>query len=267
MNRSNDNFVSWRAVRLVVTEACDLGRPALFSRPPQVTKKRMSPWPAAAIAMVSISIPVEPAMADETGFYVGANALSSLSTYRRADLDSATTAVFGGEKEGYSMGPSSVERNHLMWSADLGYMLTRNLGIEVSYLDLGSLHYSGFGIVTSKAGTGSEVHLNLDVRTHGPALALVGALPMTNFWEVDARLGAFAAKTKTDYRTAVGADVQSGNLSQSSTSLLASIGTAFTVTTHLTLRLDYLRIQKIKEKGLEHSFNVDGVTAGAAFIF
>jgi opacity protein-like surface antigen len=227
----------------------------------------MSPWPAAAIAMVSICIPVEPAMADETGFYVGANALSLLRTYRRTDLDSATTAVFGGEKDGYSMGPSSVERNHMMWSADFGYMLTRNLGIEVSYLDLGSLRYSGFGTVTATDGTASAVHLNLDVRTHGPALAVVGALPMTNFWEIDARVGAFQAKAKTNYRTTVGEDAQSGNLSQSSTSLLASVGTAFTLTTHLTLRLDYLRIQKIKEKGLERSFNVDGVTAGAAFVF
>jgi opacity protein-like surface antigen len=237
------------------------------SRPPSVTKNRMSPWPAAAIAIVSICTPVEPAMADETGFYVGANALNLLGTYRRTDLDSATTAVFGAEKDGYSMGPSSVERNHMMWSADFGYMLSRNVGIEVSYLDLGSLRYSGFGTLTATDGTASEVHLNLDVRTHGPALALVGALPMTNFWEIDARVGAFQAKAKTRYRTTVGEDAQSGNLSQSSTSLLASVGTAFTLTTHLTLRLDYLRIQKIKEKGLERSFNVDGVTAGAAFVF
>ncbi|HWM67636.1 MAG TPA: outer membrane beta-barrel protein [Steroidobacteraceae bacterium] len=232
-----------------------------------MTKKRMSSWPAAAIVIVSICIRVEPVMADETGFYVGANALSLLSTYRRPDLDSATTAVFGGAANGYSMGPSSVERNHIMWSADFGYMVSRNLGIEVSYLDLGSLQYSGFGTVTASDGTASEVHLNLDVRAHGPAVALVGALPMTNVWEINARVGAIEAKTKTNYRTAVGEDVQSGNLSQSSTSLLASVGTAFTVTTHLTLRLDYLRIQHIKEKGLERAFNVDGVTAGAALVF
>jgi hypothetical protein len=154
-----------------------------------------------------------------------------------------------------------------MWSADFGYMVSRNLGIEVAYLDLGSLRYSGFGTVTASDGTASEVHLNLDVRAHGPAVALVGALPMTNVWEINARVGAFEAKTKTNYRTSVGEDVQSGALSQSSTSLLASVGTAFIVTTHLTLRLDYLRIQHIKEKGLERAFNVDGVTAGAALVF
>jgi opacity protein-like surface antigen len=227
----------------------------------------MSSWSIAAIAIVATCVRLEPATAEETGFYVGANALGLLSTYRRAALDSATTAVFGGAAGGYAMGPSSVERNHIMWSADFGYMVTRNLGIEVSYLDLGSLHYSGFGSLTSLDGTASEVHLNLDVRAHGPALALVGTLPMTNVWEMNARVGAIDAKTKTRYRTAVGEDVQSGTLSQSSTSLLASVGTAFTITSHLTVRLDYLRIQRIKEKGLERAFNVDGLSAGAALVF
>lgn len=222
----------------------------------------------AAIAMVSLCIVAGPAMADETGFYVGANAVGLLSTYRRPNLDTATTASFGGANAGLAMGPSSVDRTHVSWAFDFGYMVTRNLGVEVSYLDLGSLRYSGFGTLTSATdGSAKEVHLNLDFRSHGPALAMVGALPMTNFWELDARVGAMQAKTKTNYRTTVGTDEQSGNFSQTSTSLLASVGTAFTVTTHCVLRLDYLRIQNIKEKGLEHSFNVDGVTAGLAIVF
>jgi opacity protein-like surface antigen len=47
---------------------------------------------------------------------------------------------------------------------------------------------------------------------------------------------------------------------------MASVGTAFTVTTHIVLRLDYLRIQHIKEKALDRSFNVDGATAGVAYV-
>jgi hypothetical protein len=72
-----------------------------------------------------------------------------------------------------------------------GYMLTRNFGIELSFLDLGPFRYSGFGNTTSAAdGTPAEVHLDLDVRSHGPALAAVGVLPMTNFWDLEARVGA-----------------------------------------------------------------------------
>jgi hypothetical protein len=222
----------------------------------------------AAIAMLSLCIVVGPAMADETGFYVGANALDLLSTYRRPNLDAATTAGFGGAQGGYVMGPSSVDRTHVSWSFDLGYMMNRNLGVEVSYLDLGSLRYSGFGTLTSAIdGSAKEVHLNLDLRSHGPAVALVGVLPMTNFWELTARVGAMQARAKSNYRTTSGTVDQSGTLSQSSTSLLASVGTEFTLGTHYVLRLDYLRIQNIKEKVLQHSFDVDGVTAGLAIVF
>jgi len=41
----------------------------------------------------------------------------------------------------------------------------------------------------------------------------------------------------------------------------------FTVTTHSVLRLDYLRIQHIEEKALDRTFNVDGATAGVAYVF
>ena len=222
----------------------------------------------AAVAIVSLCLLAPPAMADETGFYVGADALSLLSTYRRPNLDSAMTAAFGGAAGGFSMGPSSVQRTHISWSADVGYMVTRNFGVEVSYLDLGSLHYSGFGTHTSATdGSTSEVNLNLDLRAHGPALALVGALPMTNIWELEARVGAFEAKTSSSFQTTTDTGVHPGALSQSSTSLLASVGTAFNIATHCVLRVDYLRLQNIKEKALEHSFNVDAVTAGLAYVF
>jgi len=228
-----------------------------------VTQKRI------ALAIVSLCILAEPAMADEmTGLYFGANALNLLSTYRRATLDDGMTAAFGGAKNGYAMGPSSTDRSHLSWTVDVGYMLTPNFGVELSFLDFGPFRYSGYGTVTSSAdGNASDIHLNLDVRTHGPALAVVGVLPMTNFWDLTARVGAFQAKTKSTFHTTVGDSGDSGNFSQNTTSVLASVGTAFTLTTHCVLRMDYLRIQKIKEKALERDFNVDGVTAGIEYVF
>ena len=166
------------------------------------------------------------------------------------------------------MGPSSVERAHYSWQVNFGYMLTRNFGVELSFLDLGPFHYSGFGTTTSAAdGTSSEVHLDLDVRSHGPALAAVGVLPMTNFWDLEARVGAMQVKTKSSFSTLTGNGTNSGEFSDNSTVVMASIGTAFTVTTHIVLHLDYLRIQHIKEKALDRSFNVDGATAGVAYVF
>ena len=208
-----------------------------------------------------------PAMADDSGFYVGANVGRVLSTYRRNDLDSAVIAAFGGSQGGFALGPSSVEKKHVMWSADVGYMFTRNWGVEASYFDLGSFSYSSFGTKPASGGGTSAVSVTLNTRSHGPAVALVGVLPMSNFWELDARAGAYQAKTTTTYESTIGTLDNPGRVSKTSTALLGGLGTAVTLSSHCTIRLDYVRLEHVKEDLLGRAFNVDLLTAGMAFVF
>ena len=212
-----------------------------------------------------------PAMADDdTGFYVGANVGRVLSTYRRSSLDADVTGVFGtafdGSSTGFAIGKSSVQKDPVTWSADVGYMLSRNVGIEASYLYLGSLRYSSFGSRPSSTGT-SQVIADVDIKSHGPALALLGVLPMSNLWEVDARVGAYEGKTTSTYFSAVDANTNSGKLSKSSTSLLLGIGTGLTLTEHCVARVDYMRVEHIDEQLFRRSFNVDLLTVGFAYVF
>jgi opacity protein-like surface antigen len=210
-----------------------------------------------------------PAMADDTGFYVGANVGRILSSYRRTDLDSALTHDFTQANSGFTFGTGAVERDRLMWSVDVGYMFSQNWGVEASYLHLGSLRYTSFGTEPSSDDTGTplEVKANVEIVSHGPALALVGVLPMSNIWEVDARVGAYEGKTTSTYVAAVGDNTNPGKRSKSSTSTMVGVGTALTLTTHLIVRVDYLRIQHLDEQVFERSFNVDLVTAGLAYVF
>jgi len=90
---------------------------------------------------------------------------------------------------------------------------------------------------------------------------------MSNLWEIDARVGAFAARTTTTYSSVVHENVNSGRVSKTSTSLLAGVGTALTVSSHCTVRVDYIRLEQVKEKTFNRAFNVDLVTAGVAFVF
>lgn len=245
-----------------VIQTCNRdGLPITLTRVPIVMKSRTISVLAAATAAGTMSLPAAPARADDTGFYVGANVGRVLSTYRRSALNDGVNTAFGGTANGFTLGPSSVQKTHVMWWADVGYMVSRNFGVEGSYLYLGSLRYSAFGTLAS-----TNVTVNLDIKSHGPALAMVGVLPMTNFWEVDARLGAYEGKTTTTYLS-VGDTTQSGRNSKSSTSPLAGVGTALTVSSHCTVRLDYMRLEHLKEQVLNRSFNVDLVTVGAAFVF
>jgi hypothetical protein len=209
-----------------------------------------------------------PAMADDSGFYIGANVGRVLSTLRRSDLDNGITAAFGGPAAGFALGSSSVHKAHAMWSADVGYMLSPNVGVEASYIDLGTLKYSAAATQPSNSGTGSSpVAVNLDIRSHGPALALVGVLPMSNSWELDARAGAYEGKTITSFLSVLQTGTNIGTMSKTSTSLLAGFGGSLTLTSHCTVRLDYVRLQHLNEQVLGRSFNVDLLSTGVNFVF
>ena len=219
---------------------------------------------AAASAAAWMIFPATQAMADDTGFYVGANVGRVLSTFRRTDINDALTGGFQARAPDFTLGPSSVQKSHVMWTADIGYMLSRNFGVEASYLHLGSLRYSSFGTETS---SGSSTSTRLDIKTQGPALAGVGVLPMSDFWRIDARIGAYEAKTTSTYLTTLDTQSFPGKVSKTSTSLLAGVGTALTVSSHCEVRFDYVRLEHISEKSLNRSFNVDLITVGAAFVF
>jgi opacity protein-like surface antigen len=210
-----------------------------------------------------------PAMADDTGFYIGANAGRVLSTYKRKDLDSASYDAFGGANQQVAFSPpSALDKTHVMWSANVGYMLNPNFGLEASFIHLGSLTYTAYGTnVNSFTGSSQNFSLKLDLKSQGPALAAVGVLPMTNFWQLDARVGAYQGKTTTTFLTAIDGTPNPGKESKTSTSVLLGVGTAITLTNHLVARIDYMRLQGVDEKVFDKSFNVDLVTAGVAFVF
>jgi opacity protein-like surface antigen len=229
-----------------------------------VAKTRAISLLAAAATTVCLSSP--PAVADDTGFYVGANVGHVLRTYSLTDIDNGLSAAFATSGNSVVLSSSSLRKDHVMWTADVGYMASRNFGIEASYLHLGSLAYSTSG-TESAGGAGTAVSVNLDIKSRGPALAAVAVLPMSNWWTIDGRVGAYEGKTISTHTTTIDGNSISGAQSKTSTSLLAGAGTAFTVSSHCTLRADYIRLESVKEATLGRSFNVDLVTAGVVFVF
>jgi len=221
----------------------------------------------AATVIGSVCLFSEPAAAaDESGVYIGANVGRLLSTYRRADLDNALTAAFGGTDSGFLLGPTSIRKSHAIWSANIGYMASRYFGIEASYLDLGTLDYSAFAAISAATGT-QAVAVEADIESRGPVLAVIGVLPMTDSWDMSARIGAYRGRTHTDFTSNVGTDTKSGLLSETSTSLLAGVGGSYIISSHCTIRLDYIRIEHVGEQLFERAFNVDLVTAGLSYVF
>ncbi|HEY4213650.1 MAG TPA: outer membrane beta-barrel protein [Steroidobacteraceae bacterium] len=234
-----------------------------------MSKARVSFRWALCPAIVASGLVSPAAFADDGGFYVGGTFGRLISTYSRDDLNAQIDAAFGGTESGFTLNSTLYRKNHLAWSGNVGYMVSPNLGIEASYLSLGSLDYSAAGTVASAnpANPASAVNVDVTLKSSGPALAVVGVLPMSNIWSVNARLGAYEGKTKTGFVSTVDTDSTNGKESDSSTSVMGGVGATVAVTNFLLIRVDYLRIQRLKDNLFERTFNVNVVTAGLEFAF
>jgi opacity protein-like surface antigen len=140
------------------------------------------------------------------------------------------------------------------------------LATEASYLDLGTLRYrvAGTGTASSEIESFS---VDLDVRSRGPGLALLWALPMSNAWGLDVRLGGYRGKTTSKFLSTINANPIPGEESSSEISLLGGLGGSYVVSGHLAVRLDYTHVRQLKEKGLNDTANVNMVTAGLTYAF
>ncbi len=234
-----------------------------------MSKARVTFRWALAPAIAASCIISSTALADDGGFYVGGTVGRVITTYSHNDLDAQIDAAFGGSDGGFTLNSTEYRKSHFAWSGNIGYMFSPNLGIEASYFNLGSLNYSAAGSLASSnpANAASEVNVDVTLKSSGPALAVVGVLPMSNIWSVNARLGAYEGKTKTSFVSTVDTDTTSGQESDKSTSVLGGVGATVAVTNFLLLRVDYLRIQRLKDNLFERTFNVNLVTAGVEFAF
>lgn len=224
---------------------------------------RRVPAVSAAIVLTLLGIPGGSSAAEDNGVYLTASYGRALKLFSHSELDDALREAFN---QTLTLESSSVDRRGSIWSAGVGYRMGPNFAVEATYLDLGKVHYDAAGSATVGSVTRASA-LVLDTRSRGPALALVGILPLWNAWGVDARLGAYRGKAGTTFVSTIGENEVTQAMSEQSTSLLAGIGGSYVATDHLTVRLDYLHLNDIKEKAFGAKFDADVVTAGVTYAF
>ena len=163
----------------------------------------------------------------EPDFYVAAS-------LGRADENPSSDGADVGNSEGtIHVEPVSmdVDTGDLAWSVALGYRVNRYLAAEVEYIDFGTTdvveHYQWdtpggqlpFPIVAS---TGYSSHVT------GPALSLLGTLPVGGNFELFLRGGALFASREIQ-----------GAESFSSTVWQAGAGVTFSFANHWSIRAEY----------------------------
>jgi len=191
-----------------------------------------------SVPAVSLCLFAAGAGAAEPGFYVTASV-------GMGEEDPESAGVNIGNPFGIvHVEPDQVEVDDgsLAWSVGLGYRVNKYLAGEVEYVDFGTTdvaeHYA-----LNNLPIPFPTELDVDYSSHvtGPALSLLGTLPMGENFELYLRGGAFFASRE------IKAGLGTLDAEFASTVWLAGAGVTWSFAKHWAIRAEYQQIGKLSE--------------------
>ena len=223
-----------------------------------------------ALATVAAFCVAQPALAKDTGFYVGVDVGTASADIDQSGLDSHLANDLEDEFGVYLDGSSDVDDSDTTYGLTVGYRFMPYLAVEGQYLDLGEAEYSAsfdvYDIATDKfLGTGSG---NASVGSSGFGLSVLGILPVAEVWEFYARLGMYFGDTDADF--SISDDVEvilSGDESKSEEELMYGIGAGYTFAETWNVRVEYTIIQDVGDEDLVGESDVDRLVIGLNYRF
>ncbi len=204
--------------------------------------------------------------ADDTGVYIGGNFGRDRSSYDTGLFDQQYQSEAAASGDTLGLTGRSIKRGSYVWWSEVGYYFTPYIALEADYLHLGDLKYRSTGQLNID-GDEKSTSTSGQVTSRGPALALMGRLPLTNSIEIDLRLGDYIGKTVYDNDITINAQSAALDASRTNSSLLAGAGVAYTFAGHWSVQLDYLRVQKTGDSATNGKFSVNLATAGISVTF
>jgi opacity protein-like surface antigen len=201
---------------------------------------RMAILPVLAICAAT------PALAKDTGFYLGGRAGVGKYPSNSRLILSPNLDLRG----------RTHDKADLNWSVDVGYRFNRYLGIEVSYADLGK----ALSRLTDGSGTATA---ESRFAVKGATLVLIGIFPLGN-WEPYVKAGIFQSDTRWTFSGSA-EDIPFGeSLDGGGTDALFGAGVAYNLTDCWQAKLDLTYFNDAGEPGTGHS-EVLSWTAGVVW--
>jgi OmpA-OmpF porin, OOP family len=164
------------------------------------------------------------AMADDSGWYVGANIGQSRA--KIAD-DRITAQLLSGGLVTTSISDNNRDLGYKIFG---GYLINKNFAIEGGYFDLGEF---GFRALTLPTGT-----LNGNIKLKGLNLDLVGILPFTEKFAAFGRVGVNYAQAKDSFSGTGSVSVLNPNPSKYDTNYKFGVGLQYALTESIGLRAE-----------------------------
>ena len=206
-----------------------------------------------------------PALAAERGFYAGFDLGQSSYDVDRRDLDGQIVGAF--ESLGLSVlaGESSTSEDGFTYGITLGYQVLPYLAVEASYVDLDDAEYRGSATVTDGITT-ADFRTQVTTESSGPALSVLGILPLPHNWEVYARAGLYFSNTDVTARLDSGNITSVGDDSSSSEEFLWGAGVGYS-RDQWTVRLDYQQYTDVGDDDVLGEVNIDRIAFSALYRF
>jgi hypothetical protein len=203
---------------------------------------------------------------DSSGAYLGGNFGRARDSYETSFIDNQIEGIAAAAGETVNFTARSIRKMSDAWWVNTGYFFTPYVGIDAAFFHLGEIKYFAVGKLAI-AGTSQSISTTTEVTSHGPALSLIGRLPLTESFEADLRVGDYYGKAVVDNQVTVGSKGVFLSSSKSSSGLLAGVGGAYTFGGHWSIRLDYLRVSRTGDSHTVGKFSVNLATAGVSFTF
>jgi hypothetical protein len=203
---------------------------------------------------------------DLSGAYLGGNFGRARNSYDTGFIDGQIASAAAASGDTVDFTARSIQRMSDAWWADTGYFFTPYVGIDAAFLHIGEIRYVAVGQLTSFFGNQS-ISTENEVTSHGPALSLILRLPLTESFAANLRLGDYYGKATWDNSINVGANSTFTPSTKSESSLLAGVGAAYTIGGHVSIRFDYLRVNKTGSSDTTGKFSVNLATAGVSYTF
>jgi OmpA-OmpF porin, OOP family len=204
-----------------------------------------------------------PSVAEQRpGAYVGASGGSSRYALSQDDFYRFDNALGLPRISAYT--PPGIEDDDTGFSLFGGYRFSRNLAVEIAYVDLGKAELNATGrLLPLQPGFLLTVTNSIEIDTSGVSAAVVGSLPLGETFDIHGRLGLLFARTKYDLSTTF--VVAPPANSKSSQPALFGAGAAAHLGAHWSVGLDWTRFTSVGANDAE--FDVDLLSASAAYRF
>jgi opacity protein-like surface antigen len=206
-----------------------------------------------------------PAVAAEHGFYAGFDLGQASYDLDRRDIDGQIVDAFDSLGLAVLSGDSSTSEDGFTYGITLGYQVLPYLAVEASYIDLDDAEYRGSATVTDGTAT-ADFRTQVTTESSGPALSVLGILPLPRNWQVYARAGVYFSNTDVTAQLTSGDISSVGDDSSSSEEFVWGAGVGYT-RDQWTVRLDYQLFTDVGDEDVLGEVDIDRIAFSALYRF